>query len=315
MIVESLWKHLKHRELVHFNRPRLDLVTHIVLEHLLPRLRQTLADVLHHWRKGRAKPLASWQVDMKAEWVFHSKTDEHRLVLKEVEVRKMPLKNKDRAVRLTLLEEEAKRENGTYHTSLEDWTCSCPSYLISRFLLCKHLVRAANVPLDSSPLTDLRFFLKVRRHHFPPFYHIPGIHTEPTRPNSPQPSLPVLNLTEDQPSFSEISGDEVGGQKRSLSVEFGDTGGVETEMDADIPSLDDDERSRSPRWAVLRETYCFDRDNEQEQHVSFTTNIKESMLTLVLGSLYRCWARGDSTTSGSDAEGDGECLRTASKDQ
>jgi hypothetical protein len=48
MIVESLWKHLKHRELAHFNRPRLDLVTHIVLKHLLPRLCQTLADILHH---------------------------------------------------------------------------------------------------------------------------------------------------------------------------------------------------------------------------------------------------------------------------
>ena len=36
--------------------------------------------------------------------------------------------------------------------------CSCPSYLTSRFLLCKHLVRQANVSLGSKPCTDLRFF-------------------------------------------------------------------------------------------------------------------------------------------------------------
>ncbi|KIJ31166.1 hypothetical protein M422DRAFT_36329 [Sphaerobolus stellatus SS14] len=56
MIVESLWQH-------------------IVLQHLLPRLRQTLADILNQRRSGRAKPLASWQVDFKADWVFHSKSD------------------------------------------------------------------------------------------------------------------------------------------------------------------------------------------------------------------------------------------------
>ena len=56
------------------------------------------------------------------------------------------------------------------------WTCSCPAYLISRFLLCKHLVREANNKLSNKPLTDLKFFLNLRRHHYPPFYLIPGIH-------------------------------------------------------------------------------------------------------------------------------------------
>ncbi|KIJ32654.1 hypothetical protein M422DRAFT_144763, partial [Sphaerobolus stellatus SS14] len=103
MIVESLWKHLKHRELAHFNRPRLDLVTHII-QHLLPRLRQTLADILDQRRSGRAKPLASWQVDFKADWVYHSKSDEHRLVERELKVRKSSLKPKDRTERLAQLE-------------------------------------------------------------------------------------------------------------------------------------------------------------------------------------------------------------------
>jgi hypothetical protein len=52
MVVENLWKHLKHRELAYYNRPRLDLVTHIVIGTLLPRIKQTLADILDQRRSG-----------------------------------------------------------------------------------------------------------------------------------------------------------------------------------------------------------------------------------------------------------------------
>ncbi|KIJ38095.1 hypothetical protein M422DRAFT_33418, partial [Sphaerobolus stellatus SS14] len=40
----------------------------------------------------RAKPLASWQVDFKVDWVYHSKSDEHRLVERELKVHKSSLK-------------------------------------------------------------------------------------------------------------------------------------------------------------------------------------------------------------------------------
>ncbi|KIJ44691.1 hypothetical protein M422DRAFT_167871, partial [Sphaerobolus stellatus SS14] len=76
MIVESLWKIIKHRELAQFSRPLLDLVTHVVITNLLPQIKQTLAAVLDHHHKGRAKPLAEWQTDFKVNWVFHSKCDE-----------------------------------------------------------------------------------------------------------------------------------------------------------------------------------------------------------------------------------------------
>jgi hypothetical protein len=26
-------------------------------------------------------------------------------------------------------------------TSVPDWTCSCPAYSLSRFMMCKHLIR------------------------------------------------------------------------------------------------------------------------------------------------------------------------------
>ncbi|KAJ7434187.1 hypothetical protein B0H11DRAFT_1757961, partial [Mycena galericulata] len=62
MVVESLWKHLKHRDLAQFNRPQLDLVTHLIITNLLPRVARTLAYVRGNRRQGRPKDLAAWQV-------------------------------------------------------------------------------------------------------------------------------------------------------------------------------------------------------------------------------------------------------------
>ena len=61
MVVESLWRNLKHRHLQEFNRPRLDLVTHIIITDVLPRIQRTLDYVLDVRRVGRPKALASWQ--------------------------------------------------------------------------------------------------------------------------------------------------------------------------------------------------------------------------------------------------------------
>jgi len=107
-----------------------------------------------------------------------SREDEHRLVEKELSLLKAPAKTKGRTERLAQIAEEARRPHGTYHTRLETWTCSCPSYLISRFLLCKHLVRLANAALKPKvdPCTSLLFFYHLRCNHYTPFYSIPGIH-------------------------------------------------------------------------------------------------------------------------------------------
>jgi hypothetical protein len=180
MIVESLWKHLKHRDLANYNRPRLDLVTHLVIENVLPRVRRRIAYVCGLRRIGRAKALAGWQTDFRAEWLDLGKTDEYRLVEKELEWRRKPKKTKGRTERLAQIDEEKNRPNGTYITNIDRWTCSCPSYLISRFLLCKHLVRTANTFLDDKPLDSLDFFFNLRRNHYPPYYSVSGIHTDTT---------------------------------------------------------------------------------------------------------------------------------------
>ncbi|KAJ7852598.1 hypothetical protein B0H13DRAFT_2359391 [Mycena leptocephala] len=140
-----------HRDLAEFNRPRLDLVVSIVFKSLLPRVKRTLEYVRGLRRIGRPQALAGWQSAPNT---------------------------KGRAERLAQLAEEESRESGTYATDIKTWVCPCPHFFKSRFLMCKHLIREANKLLNNRPLTDLRFFLDLRRNHFPPYYSIPGIHTE-----------------------------------------------------------------------------------------------------------------------------------------
>ncbi|KAJ7809833.1 hypothetical protein B0H13DRAFT_1927726, partial [Mycena leptocephala] len=89
-------------------------------------------------------------VDVKAEWVDKSRSDEHRRVAKELRLRKSAPNTKGRAEQLQLLAEEEDREPGTYATDIENW---------------------------------------LRRNHFPPYYSIPGIHTsaQPDGDEDPQP--------------------------------------------------------------------------------------------------------------------------------
>ncbi|KAG6912376.1 hypothetical protein DXG01_015053, partial [Tephrocybe rancida] len=121
MIVESLWKNVKHRDLKDFNRPRLDLVTHIVLTSVLPRVKLTLATVCGLRRVGRAVALAGWQEDMKKDWIDLSRCDEHRLIEKELHWLKAPKNTKGRTERLAEIAEEGTRPRGKYLTDLQRW--------------------------------------------------------------------------------------------------------------------------------------------------------------------------------------------------
>ncbi|KAJ7818591.1 hypothetical protein B0H14DRAFT_2520386 [Mycena olivaceomarginata] len=162
MIVESMWKHIKRRDLAQFNRPRLDLVTHLIFTGLLPRVQRTLDYVRGLRRIGRPQALASWQVDVKADWVDKSRSDEHQLVAKELHLRRTAANTKGRAEAIAQVEAEQDRERGTYLTDIDKWVCSCPNFFKSRFLMCKHLIRAANTRLENKRLTDLAFFLNLR---------------------------------------------------------------------------------------------------------------------------------------------------------
>jgi hypothetical protein len=105
-----------------------------------------------------------------------SHPDKIRLTAKELEWLYKPKKTKGRTERLVEIQADADRPAGTYHTDIMWWTCSCPAYLISRFLACKHIVHQINQHLDNKPLTNLEFFAKLRCQHSPPFFRIEGIH-------------------------------------------------------------------------------------------------------------------------------------------
>lgn len=184
MIAESFWNHLKNGVLASFSRPRLDLVTHLFIKQVLPDVKRKLSFILGHRRKGRPCPIAPWQEDFKAEWKQKSSSDETRLLLEKLRLEAMNPKSTkaktDRNTRLDWIREAFEQEAGTYHTSVQKWTCSCPSYLLNRFLLCKHLVREVNELSPTGSNLGLRFFKKLRRRHEAPYYHIPFIHGEDT---------------------------------------------------------------------------------------------------------------------------------------
>lgn len=114
-----------------------------------------------------------------------SKPNKQRNIEKQLAVLKSGKKSKGRAEKLAELEVEAERPNGRYYTDVNRWTCSCPSYLISRFLLCKHIVRTVNTRLlDFDHKDDLAFFTSLRHNHLPPFYHIPRLHNIPQAPRN-----------------------------------------------------------------------------------------------------------------------------------
>ncbi|KAJ7810341.1 hypothetical protein B0H13DRAFT_1504446, partial [Mycena leptocephala] len=152
MIVESMWKHIKRRDLAQFNRPRLDLVLYLIIIGLLPRVLQTLAYIRGLRRIGRPQALAGWQADFKAAWVDMSRPDDIRLADKQLKWLRKPRNTKGREEHLQLLEEEENRDSGSYATDIENWVCPCPAFPKSRFLTCKHLVREANKLLKDRPL-------------------------------------------------------------------------------------------------------------------------------------------------------------------
>ncbi|EJD34591.1 hypothetical protein AURDEDRAFT_76042 [Auricularia subglabra TFB-10046 SS5] len=156
MVVECVWRYIKHRDLRAFHRPRLDLLVYTILQATLPYIKHRLYTIIGKRRVARKTKLASWQKAMKAEWIELSKPDALRNMQKELKVLLQKGKGvkfaQARADRLAELEADRSRPHGNYHTDLQRWTCSCPSYLINRFLLCKHIVREAAPLLGDVPM-------------------------------------------------------------------------------------------------------------------------------------------------------------------
>jgi hypothetical protein len=86
--------------------------------------------------RDHRRAIASWRKGFKREW-------------------------KTLAIRSKMIENPIQK----YHTSPTQWSCGCPSFLNSRFLICKHII------FFYEPISDpVRFFRNVRRQRSPPFW-------------------------------------------------------------------------------------------------------------------------------------------------
>jgi len=73
--------------------------------------------------------------------------------------------------------------NSKYRPDPKAWVCTCPYFVKSRFLVCKHLIQ-------SVPTMPPTFFLEVTRHRTTPFWCHPAL--QPTESGqNPQTSISV----------------------------------------------------------------------------------------------------------------------------
>ena len=111
MLCESHFSYLKRNVLVNNNRPRLDFLFYT----LVHRVMIDFSCKLDLRLNGRVLP--RWIGEFRKEW-----REKYRLV-SDAELR---------------------------HTDPNQWTCSCRSFLLSRFFLCVHLIKLTPVDTDLS---------------------------------------------------------------------------------------------------------------------------------------------------------------------
>ena len=111
--------------------PRCDLLVWILVTKLAPTYYRKLDRLLTE--TARYRELSSWRKGFKKIWRKLEKTP----------------------ITLPL--------NDAYKPNVEKWICTCPSFVISRFLICKHLIQRMHVV----PPT---FFLEAKRYRTTPFW-------------------------------------------------------------------------------------------------------------------------------------------------
>lgn len=171
MIVESHWRKIKHDYLHRFNRPRIDLVTWVLCTRVIP-------DSIHLLR-ALTDPKAPQSRFTEASWRKKWKAEYTRLEDKAVEVKPEKIMH--------------------YHTDPRLFVCSCPAFLVSRFLLCKHIVRCHR-PANR----EQRALMKrlVQRNRVAPFWSVPQLrihdrflHLFPPIQNDPSHQIPSATIS------------------------------------------------------------------------------------------------------------------------
>lgn len=107
MYVEGHWSLLKRNFLLYYNRPRIDFLLYIINSRLLPKFH----DDLEMLKIGKKLPL--WYKSFCKEWDTKAAT---------------------------------APSGQSYVTLPLQWMCSCPSFYLSKYFLCKHLCSSASRP-------------------------------------------------------------------------------------------------------------------------------------------------------------------------
>jgi hypothetical protein len=130
-------------------------------------------------RQGHISLLSTWKKTFKQIWDDMSCPNKYWRLKWDLQVLKTSANTthtkKKRAEQLEWIRAEHEHEPGTYHMDMLTWSCICPSYLLNRFLLCKHLVQAVQEHFKNVP-QHCDFFATLHRCYHAPYYYIEGLH-------------------------------------------------------------------------------------------------------------------------------------------
>nr|GAT51701.1 predicted protein [Mycena chlorophos] len=170
MICESHWRKLKQEYLHEYHSPRLDLLVWVIVTKLCNPYYDKLVKLTTYLGRNRLSELASWRETFHHEW----------RKLEKVAI--------------------SDRVHDTYRPDVKRWVCSCPAFLTSRFLICKHLIRLMKV-------VPTRFFREVKRQHTAPFWQHPDLVPVDEKPAEGQDGSPEP-MEQDSPRDPEVPDDE-----------------------------------------------------------------------------------------------------------
>ena len=129
--IQTSWQQIKHDFLHRLHMPRCDLLVWILVSKLVPTYYRKLDMLLIE--TGQYRELSSWRKDFKKTWRKLEKTP----------------------ITIPI--------NDAYRPDVQKWICTCPSFVVSRFLICKHLIQSVHcVPAI--------FFLEAKQYRELPFW-------------------------------------------------------------------------------------------------------------------------------------------------
>ena len=166
----SSWWRIKHDFLHHFHKPRLDLLAWILVKKLIPTYYKKLDQLLHD--TGQFCELPSLRKAFKREW--------------------KKLANAQMNAQI----------NPKYRPNSLKWVCTCPYFVTSWFLVCKHLVQSVG------PVPPI-FYLEVKHNRTTPFWSHPVLpQNDPQHPIASSDNVEKLNNDNDNAAAHDDDDDD-----------------------------------------------------------------------------------------------------------